>query len=124
MAVTKKLKPCPNKANCVCSQSVEGDAHYIAPLRCLGSTNECQEKILSLLKGNEVFSKVSKIVEVGDGYIHAEFRSKIFHFVDDVEFLLSESDPCRIDVRSASRLGRSDFGVNRKRIEAIRTALL
>jgi uncharacterized protein (DUF1499 family) len=56
------------------------------------------------------------------GYLHAECRTKWMGFVDDVEFLL---DPAArvIHVRSASRLGRRDFGTNRERIEAIRAAL-
>lgn len=54
-------------------------------------------------------------------YLHAEFRSLIFRFVDDVEFLL-DADAGVIHVRSASRLGYSDLGVNRRRVEAIRQA--
>jgi uncharacterized protein (DUF1499 family) len=55
-------------------------------------------------------------------YIYAEFHSRIWHFVDDVEFLLDEPAGV-IEVRSASRLGRKDFGVNRARIESIRSTL-
>ena len=55
-----------------------------------------------------------------DAYWHIEFRSRIFQFVDDVEFLFDPANKL-VHVRSASRLGRSDFGVNRKRVEKIRT---
>ena len=54
-------------------------------------------------------------------YIRAEFRSRIFQFVDDVEFLF-ENQGNVIHVKSASRTGYSDFGVNRKRVEKIRAA--
>ncbi len=59
-------------------------------------------------------------------YLHAEARTRWMGFVDDLEFVASAPDPqgwVRIDVRSASRLGREDFGVNRKRIEALRERL-
>ncbi|MEO1134470.1 MAG: DUF1499 domain-containing protein, partial [Cyanobacteria bacterium J06639_1] len=61
----------------------------------------------------------TKVVERGDRYLYAEFTSKLMGFVDDVEFYADEAASV-IHVRSASRLGKSDLGVNRKRIEAIR----
>jgi uncharacterized protein (DUF1499 family) len=69
--------------------------------------------------------KQSKIVVVEDNYIRAEFVSKIFRFVDDVEFYFPDkkSKELLIHVRSASRVGYSDLGVNRKRIEQIRRKL-
>jgi uncharacterized protein (DUF1499 family) len=64
----------------------------------------------------------ARLVDERPGYLHAEFTSKWLRFVDDVEFLLDEPAGL-IHVRSASRLGRKDFGVNRARIEAARRAL-
>lgn len=64
----------------------------------------------------------SRVVTVADGYVHAEFRSIVFGFVDDVEFLVDEANG-RIDVRSASRVGYSDLGTNRRRVEDIRRRL-
>jgi len=61
----------------------------------------------------------SRIVSRKERYIHAEFRSSFFGFVDDVEFLFPEDEKI-IHVRSASRAGYSDFGANRKRVEKIR----
>jgi uncharacterized protein (DUF1499 family) len=60
-----------------------------------------------------------------ENYIHAEFTSLVFRFVDDVEFLFSQErdGEVSIDIRSASRVGHSDFGVNRKRMEDIRGKL-
>ena len=61
-----------------------------------------------------------RVVEQQERYLRAEFTSLVFRFVDDVEFLIGER---QIDVRSASRIGHSDFGVNRKRIEHLRRRL-
>jgi uncharacterized protein (DUF1499 family) len=55
-------------------------------------------------------------------YLHAECASAVFGFVDDLELQLRASEG-RIAVRSASRLGRSDLGVNRRRVEALRSEL-
>ncbi|HEY9647011.1 MAG TPA: DUF1499 domain-containing protein, partial [Chroococcidiopsis sp.] len=63
----------------------------------------------------------TKIITATSDYLYAEFSSKLMGFVDDVEFYLSPADGV-IHVRSASRLGQSDLGVNRKRIEDIRAA--
>ena len=62
----------------------------------------------------------ARFVEEGDTYWRVEFRSRIFRFVDDVEFLF-DLDHKLIHVRSASRVGYSDLGVNRKRVEKIRS---
>ena len=62
----------------------------------------------------------SKIVSEQDNYLHIEFTSRIMRFVDDVEFYFNDTKKI-IQVRSASRVGRSDFGVNRKRVEMIRS---
>jgi uncharacterized protein (DUF1499 family) len=64
----------------------------------------------------------ARIVEEQPDYLYAEFETRWLKFVDDVEFLLDEPHGA-IQVRSASRLGRRDFGVNRARIEAIRATL-
>jgi len=62
-----------------------------------------------------------RIVTAGETYLHAEFTSAVFRFVDDVEFLLDDAEKV-VHVRSASRVGHSDLGVNRKRVEALREA--
>jgi uncharacterized protein (DUF1499 family) len=64
----------------------------------------------------------TKIITETENYLYAEFTSALMGFVDDVEFLLDDSANV-IHVRSASRLGQSDLGVNRKRIETIRAKL-
>jgi uncharacterized protein (DUF1499 family) len=69
-------------------------------------------KLIAEMKG-------ARIAENEMGYLHAEFRSALFGFVDDVEFRMDEAAG-RIDVRSASRKGYFDFGVNRRRVQEIR----
>lgn len=64
----------------------------------------------------------AKIVILENNYLHVEFRSAFFRFVDDVEFLIDPEEQL-IHFRSASRVGYSDFGVNRDRMERIRKAL-
>lgn len=115
-----RLQPCPSSPNCVCSQDKDAD-HYIEPIRVSTSTTEAKAMLLRILAE----SARTKVTVQEDTYIRAEFSSRIFRFVDDVEFLLQEkeTDETLIEVRSASRVGYSDFGVNRKRIEKIRGQL-
>jgi uncharacterized protein (DUF1499 family) len=113
-----KLAACPNTPNCVSSQAPDSDTeHKIAPLSYTTSPAEAMTALKSMIQGMER----AAIVREDDNYIYAEFTSALMGFVDDVEFLL---DPAAnvIHVRSASRLGQSDLGVNRKRIEALRTS--
>jgi len=113
-----QLSPCPSTPNCVSSQATD-EKHYIEPIVTSGTPLEVKNQILELL--NE--SKSSKIMVTENNYIRAEFTSKLFHFVDDVEFYfpVTNAKEMTIHTRSASRVGHSDFGVNRKRIEKIRS---
>ncbi|NJR51220.1 MAG: DUF1499 domain-containing protein [Leptolyngbyaceae cyanobacterium CSU_1_3] len=112
-----RLSPCPNTPNCVCSQG--GDAeHSVAPLS-YGSDPETA--IATLKRVIQSFPKTQIITESSD-YLYAEFTSALMGFVDDVEFFLDRTANV-IHIRSASRLGKSDLGVNRKRVEQIRTKL-
>jgi uncharacterized protein (DUF1499 family) len=110
-----KLAPCPQSPNCVSSQSAD-ELHFIAPLSYDGSRAEAREKLVSIVQS----MKRSSIISKEDTYIHAEFTSALFRFVDDVEFYLDDTAKT-IHMRSASRVGYSDLGVNRRRIEAIRS---
>ncbi|HEY9872214.1 MAG TPA: DUF1499 domain-containing protein [Candidatus Obscuribacterales bacterium] len=112
-----KLTPCPNTPNCVCSQASDA-AHSIEPLTYNSSPAEA---MADLKKTIEAMPK-TKIITDNNNYLYAEFTSALMGFVDDVEFYLDETAKV-IHVRSASRLGQSDLGVNRKRIETIRTNL-
>ena len=112
-----KLAPCPNTPNCVSSQSLDA-THSIEPLTYKSTPSEAMADLKSAIQA----MKKTKITEENKNYLYAEFTSAIMGFVDDVEFYLDE-DAKVIHVRSASRLGQSDLGVNRKRIETIRTKL-
>jgi len=109
-----KLAPCPSSPNCVSSQSPD-DAHRIAPLTYSGRAADAMKKLTAII---QTFPRTS-VITVSDSYLHAEFTSGLFRFVDDVEFLVDNTAKV-IHVRSASRMGYSDLGVNRKRIEQIR----
>lgn len=107
-----KLAPCPNTPNCVSSQSEDAE-HKIDPLPHTSMT-EIKKVVESMER--------TTIIEETDNYLYAEFQSKLMGFVDDVEFHKDDINQV-IHVRSASRLGKSDLGVNRKRVEAIREKL-
>lgn len=106
-----RLASCPASPNCVSSYESD-EEHSIEPLT---ASLEQIEQVLLTLDG-------TNIVEVGDNYLYAEFTSSLMGYVDDVEFL-HDSNSGVTHVRSASRLGYSDLGANRKRIESIREKL-
>ncbi len=116
--VDGKLKPCPDSSNCVSSQST-GDRHRMEAIPYDTSAKEAKGRLCDIIKG----MGGSTIVSEKDDYIHAEYRSAIFSFVDDVEFYLDDTRKL-IHFRSASRVGSYDFGVNRKRMESIRGKFL
>ncbi len=111
-----RLSPCPSTPNCVSSQSADPE-HSVDPLRYSSSTEEA----VSRMKDIVLHMKRARIVSESRDYLHAEFTSAVWRFVDDVEFYFDDAAKV-IHIRSASRLGKSDFGVNRKRVEAIRKA--
>ncbi|MDJ1178928.1 DUF1499 domain-containing protein [Roseofilum sp. BLCC_M91] len=114
-----KLAPCPSSPNCVCSQGSTTDTeHYIQPFSYSGTPSEAIEKLKSIIQG----MPRTAIITESENYLYAEFTSKLMGYVDDVEFYLDQNAQT-IHVRSASRLGQSDLGVNRKRIEEIRRLL-
>ncbi|HHJ38192.1 MAG TPA: DUF1499 domain-containing protein [Methylothermaceae bacterium] len=113
------LLPCPDSPNCVSSHANPNDkTHYLPPIAFTDEPEKVWERLQKLLKS---FPDAT-IVESKNNYLRAEFRSKLFGFVDDVEFLLDRDDKV-IHFRSASRVGHSDLGANRKRIEMIRATL-
>jgi uncharacterized protein (DUF1499 family) len=109
-----KLAPCPRSPNCVSSQSADKE-HFVAPLSYAGSATQAAADLKNIVLG----MKRANIVDEHDSYIHAEFTSALWRFIDDVEFYFDDAAKV-IHLRSASRLGKSDLGVNRKRVEAIR----
>ncbi|CAD5966324.1 DUF1499 domain-containing protein [Planktothrix agardhii] len=109
-----KFAPCPTSPNCVSSQSLDAQ-HQIEPFTYQDTPKKAFENLKIILANTEN----AEIITAEANYIYAEFTSDLMGFVDDVEFYLDEKDSL-IQVRSASRLGESDLGANRKRIEAIR----
>ena len=112
-----QLRPCPDTPNCVSSQSKD-PSRFIAPLDYAGSLEASQKKLLHILKS----MRGVNIITETKNYLHVTVTSRLFRFVDDLEFYFVEEPPV-IHVRSASRVGYYDFGVNRRRIEKIRQAL-
>jgi uncharacterized protein (DUF1499 family) len=112
-----RLAPCSGSPNCVCSFDDEA-RHAIEPIAFADDPDEAWARLEQVLSG----WPRTQIVRRTDTYLHAECTSWLFRFVDDVEFLL-DRDGRRIHCRSASRAGRSDLGVNRTRLEAIRRAV-
>jgi uncharacterized protein (DUF1499 family) len=109
------LPPCPESPNCVSSQA-EDDAQGVEPIAYEGDADGAWERIQRVIRE----MPRSRIIQRTDMYLHAEFRTAIAGFVDDVELLLDEQAGV-IHIRSASRAGYSDLGVNRRRVEAIRS---
>jgi uncharacterized protein (DUF1499 family) len=109
---------CPDTPNCVSSDALDV-AHKVQPYQFETSPEQAwqlaREMLLKLPR--------TRIVDESEGYLHAECQSAFFGFVDDVELHLRK-DEKTIAVRSASRLGKSDFGVNKKRVEQLRLLLL
>jgi uncharacterized protein (DUF1499 family) len=111
-----KLAATVNKPNNVSSQADPADrAHHVAPLAFSGAPAAAMAKLKGVIEG----LPLTRVVESRGDYLYAEFSTKLMGYVDDVEFYC---DGKAIQVRSASRLGYSDMGVNRKRVEAIRAA--
>lgn len=112
------LAACPKSPNCVVSQGQADAQHAIAPLNYSGDRADAMNVLRQVVEAIDG----SEVVEQTDNYLYAEFTSRLMGFVDDVEFYFPAEEPGTIHVRSASRLGESDLGVNRKRVEAIRAA--
>ena len=107
------LAPCPSSPNCV-STRAQDPGHRMAPIPFRGSVEEAQERLSRIVKG----MARATITADRPGYLAASFRSRIFGFVDDAEFVL-DGEKGEIHFRSAARIGYYDFGVNRSRMESI-----
>lgn len=113
--VADRLRACPDTPNCVVSENA-GPSSRIEPLRFTGAPEQAWAALRqAVARGGGVIREDRK------DYLWATFTSRIFRFVDDVEFRLDAAQGV-IHLRSASRAGSSDFGVNRKRVERLRIA--
>lgn len=113
-----QLSPCPPSPNCVVSQGNPDASHAIAPLTYSGEPARAMAQLADLIAA----LPRTQILEQTPTYLYAEFTSRWLGFVDDGEFYLDQPAGV-IQVRSASRLGESDLGVNRDRIETLRQLL-
>ncbi|MBK7949545.1 MAG: DUF1499 domain-containing protein [Deltaproteobacteria bacterium] len=112
-----RLAPCPASPNCVSSEATD-EAHAIAPFRIRGDADAAWKALAAHLAS---LPRV-EVVTAESGYLHTVFTTRIMRYRDDVELAL-DSDAGTIRVRSASRVGHGDMGVNRARVEAIRSSL-
>ena len=114
-----RLASCGRRLNCVSSQAGPGDAQrYVAPIQVKGAAAKA---IAAARRAVESMARARVVRAEGD-YLHAEFRSRLMGYVDDLE-LTYDAQAGVLHVRSASRLGRRDFNVNRERVEALRVRL-
>ncbi|TGM00201.1 DUF1499 domain-containing protein [Leptospira jelokensis] len=110
-----KLLECPSTPNCVSSYTDPSDKeHFRAPAPYTKPTSEA----VAILKQRILETPRTKIIKEENNYLYVEFTSFLMRYVDDVEFYFDEKTK-QLHFRSASRLGKSDFGVNRKRIETL-----
>jgi uncharacterized protein (DUF1499 family) len=115
MKVSSGLAPCPSSPNCVSTQAPD-ERHAIPPFRYRKSTAEAKEALKRAIGS----MARAALVREEPAYLRYEFTSLLLRFVDDVEFLFDEETKT-LHFRSASRSGYSDFGVNRRRMETIRS---
>lgn len=108
-----RLSPCPDSPNCVSSEPGTDAAHRVDPLHFAGTPEQAW---LTLKQAIEALG--GKVTAETSAYLRAEFTSRIFRFIDDLECRLQPQDKL-IHLRSASRVGHSDLGVNRTRIESL-----
>jgi uncharacterized protein (DUF1499 family) len=106
----ERLTACPDKPNCV--SSFEDGDHFIAAIDTKLGLDEVKSKILTM--------ENTKLISQKENYLHFTFASSLFKFVDDLEIL---KDGDKLHIRSASRVGYSDLGANRKRVEKLRDIL-
>jgi uncharacterized protein (DUF1499 family) len=112
------LRPCPDSPNCVSTVATDS-AHRMAPWPFTAAVTVTRNALEAIIRAEPR----TRIVSVTDSTVHATFTSRLFRFVDDVEFHIDESARL-IHFRSASRVGRSDLGVNRARMERLHRAFL
>lgn len=116
LSADSKLTACPSSPNCVCSD-VDG-SHAIDALATTGDPGEAWQALLAYVDAQPRFEVVAR----DDGYLRVASKTRILRFVDDVEFHLRPGQQ-EIAIRSASRVGYSDLGTNRRRLESVRDAL-
>jgi uncharacterized protein (DUF1499 family) len=112
-----QLRSCPSSPNCVSSRTDDND-HYVPALHLQVAPEYGWEQVKSTITA----LPRTRIITATSEYIHAECRSAVFGFIDDLELQLLR-EQAQIEIRSFSRLGYYDFGVNRKRVEQLQEVL-
>ncbi len=115
--VNDALAPCPDSPNCVCSCSKDSK-HAIDPLPAAAGEAAAMDRLAAVIKRMDGATVANR----EGSYMHAVFVTPVFRFMDDAEFLY-DAQAGAIQVRSASRVGYSDFGKNRERVEQLRALL-
>jgi uncharacterized protein (DUF1499 family) len=113
-----QLKDCGVKPNCVCS-CASRDSQRVPAIPLCGSIDESFRRLIEVVSNQR---GATIVTQVNNQYVRVEFRSRLFRFVDDVEFSISEAEQV-IHVRSAARVGHGDLGVNRRRVIRIASQL-
>lgn len=111
-----RLAPCPSSPNCVSSFS-DDEGHAVSAWSFQGTQAAAHSKLMQILQSTDNATVIANEAN----YIRAEFESALMGFVDDVEFMIQDQ---QVQMRSASRLGYSDLGANRKRIEGLQSRFL
>lgn len=110
------LQECPDSPNCIVTHAFEDESkNYMPPLNFQGDKENSKRILLRIIETTPGM----EIIEKSENYLHVEVTSRIFRFIDDLEFYFDEQEEL-IHYRSASRVGRSDRGSNSKRVERIR----
>jgi len=112
--VDGRLAPCPSTPNCVCSD--HGGEASVAPLGFTGNVDDAWRAARAAIEATGGI-----VIRADASYLHATYTTRVLRFVDDVELRLDAAARV-IHVRSASRVGRYDFGVNEKRVTRIADA--
>lgn len=114
-----ELRPCPDKPNCVQTYAPTDESHFQLPLTAKADDAQTKQAISAAISetGGQIISE--EPLKPSGYYLHAEYQSDWLKFVDDVEIVIKDG---LIHIRSASRLGYSDMGVNATRFEEIKTA--
>ena len=115
--VDGRLKHCPDKPNCVNSEFESDTAHYVEPLVY---AQQDSAQVMGRLKG-VIVNMGGKVEKEESTYLAASFTSSLFRFVDDLEIRV-DTDQNTVHLRSASRVGYGDNGVNRKRVEQLKSS--
>jgi uncharacterized protein (DUF1499 family) len=117
MSGQDRLADCPDRPNCV-SSNAKNPRHTVAPMVLIGDTATGWAAVQAVITG----LPRSAVVKATDQYLHVALKSRLFQFVDDLELKLDPQSDV-ISIRSASRVGYFDLGVNRRRVESLRKQL-